>query len=67
MEFEGRKLENKNIFFIDKTRINTAPNTSGESIRISAKIKNKLKKSDEAGYRLINKETKKYEPSIIGS
>ena len=44
MEFDGKKLECKNIFFTDETRIDTAPNTSDESIRISAKIKNKLKK-----------------------
>ena len=39
MEFEGKKLEGKNIFFTDETRIDTASNTSGESIRVSAKIK----------------------------
>ena len=37
-------LEGKNIFFTDETRIDTEPNTKGESIRISSKIKNKIKK-----------------------
>ena len=30
MEFDGKKLECKNIFFTDETRIDTAPNTSGD-------------------------------------
>ena len=42
-----------------------APNTSNESIRISSKVKNKIKLRDEEGYKMINRETKKYEPSII--
>ena len=33
-----------------------------ESIRVSSKIKNKFKKEM---YKMINRETKKYEPSII--
>ena len=44
MEFEGKKLEGKNIFFTDETKMDTAPNTSGESIRVSSKIKRKLQK-----------------------
>ena len=39
MEFDGIKLEGKNIFFTDETKIDNALNISGESIRISAKIK----------------------------
>ena len=39
MKFEDKKLGEKNIFFTDKTRIDTQPNTSGESIRISVKIR----------------------------
>ena len=58
-------LEGKNIFFTDETRIDTAPNTKGESIRLSSKIKNKIKKGEEEGYKKINKETKKFEPSIM--
>ena len=58
-------LEGKNIFFIDETKMDTAPNTKGESIRIFSQIKNKLKKGDEEGYKKINRETKKYEPSTI--
>ena len=65
MEIEGKKLEGINIFFTDETKIDTAPNTSNESIRISSKVKNKLKSGDEEGYKLINRETKKFEPSII--
>ena len=65
MEIDGKKLEGKNIFFTDETRIDTAPNTSNESIRISSKIKNKIKLGDEEGYKMINRETKKFEPSII--
>ncbi len=52
-------------FFNDETKIDTAPNTSNESIRISSKVKNKLKSGDEEGYKIINRETKKFEPSII--
>ena len=58
-------LEGKNIFFTDETRMDTAPNTKGESIRLSSKIKNKIKQGDEEGYKKINRETKKFEPSII--
>jgi len=65
MEIDGKKLEGINIFFTDETKIDTAPNTSNESIRISSKVKNKIKSGDEEGYKMINRETKKYEPSII--
>ena len=58
-------LEGKNIFFTDETRMDTAPNTKGESIRLSSKIKNKIKQGDEEGYKKINRETKKFEPSIM--
>ena len=64
-EIDGKKLDSTNIFFTDETKIDTAPNTSNESIRISSKVKNKLKSGDEEGYKLINRETKKFEPSII--
>ena len=56
MELDGKKLEGSNIFFIDETRIDTAPNTSNESIRISSKVKNKIKLGDEDGYKMINRE-----------
>ena len=65
MEIDGKKLDGTNIFFTDETKIDTAPNTSNESIRISSKIKNKLKIGDEEGYKMINRERKKFEPSII--
>ena len=52
-------LEGKDIFFTDETKITTAPNTKGESIRISSKTKNQIKKGDEEGYKKINRETKK--------
>ena len=58
-------LEGKNIFFTDETKTDTAPNTSNESIRVSSRIKNKIKKGDKEEYNKINRETKKYEPSII--
>ena len=58
-------LEGKNIFFTDETKVDTAPNISNESIRVSSRIKNKIKKGDKEGYNKINRETKKYEPSII--
>ena len=45
-------LEGKNIFFTDETRVDTAPNTSNESIRVSSRIKNKIKKE---GYNKINR------------
>ena len=65
MEFDGEKLEGKNIFFTDETKMDTAPNTSGESIRVSSKIKKKLQKGEKEGFKKINRETKKFEPSII--
>ena len=65
MEFDGEKLEGKNIFFTDETKMDTAPNTSGESIRVSPKIKIKLQKGEEEGFKKINRETKKFESSII--
>ena len=37
-------LEGKNIFFTDKTKIVTSPNTSNESIRESSRIKDMIKK-----------------------
>ena len=58
-------LEGKDIFFTDETRMDTAPNTKGESIRLSAKIKNQIKKGNEEGYKKINRQTKKHEASII--
>ena len=65
MEIDWKKLAGKNIFFTDETKIDTAPNTSNELIRISSKIKNKIKFGDQEGYKMINRETKKFEPSII--
>ena len=65
MEFERKKLEGKNIFFTDETKMDTAPNTSGESIRVSSKIKRKLQKGEEEGFKKINRETKRFESSII--
>ena len=64
MELDGKKLEGLNIFFTDETRIDTNPNTSNESIRISTKVRKKIKLGDEDGYKMINRETKKFEPSI---
>ena len=58
-------LEVKYIFFRRKPRMDTASNTKGESIRLSSKIKKQIKKGDEKGYKKINRETKKHEPSII--
>ena len=43
-----------------KLRIDTAQNTASESIRISSKVKNKIKLGDEEGYKMINRETKKF-------
>ena len=59
------EIKGKNIFFTDETRMDTAPNTKGESIRLSSKTKNKIKNGEEEGYKKINRETKKYEASII--
>ena len=39
-------LEGKNIFFTDETKVDTASNISNESIRVSSRIKNKIKKGD---------------------
>ena len=36
-----------------------------DSIRLSDKNKKKLKKGDKEAYKLINKEEKKFEPSIL--
>ena len=43
---------------IEESKIDASPNISNESIRISSKIKNKLKIWDEDGYKKINWETK---------
>lgn len=40
-------LDRKIIFIIDEARMDIASYTKRESIRISAKIKNKIKKRDE--------------------
>ena len=58
-------IEGKNIFFTDETRMDTAPNTKAESIRVSSITRNKIKNGEEEGYKKINRETKKYEASII--
>ena len=52
-------LEGKNIFFTDETKMDTAQNTKGESIRVSEKVKNKTKNGDKEDYQKINRETKK--------
>ena len=53
-----KKIINKNIFFKDETKVDTTPNTSNNSIRVSLIIKNKIKKGDKEGYNKINRETK---------
>ena len=45
--------------------MDTAPNTKDESIRVSSITRNKIKNGEEEGYKKINRETKKYEASII--
>ena len=55
-----QNLEGKNIFFTDETRIDTSPDTTTESIRLSRLIKNRLKKGEEKAHQLIIRETKKY-------
>ena len=40
-------IEGKNIFFTDETRMDTAPNTKGESIRVSSITRNKIKNGEE--------------------
>ena len=45
--------------------MDTPPNTKGESIRVSSITRNKIKNGEEEGYKKINRETKKYEASII--
>ena len=60
MNFKG-----KNIFFTCEINIDMPPNTSSESIRISSRIKNKIKKGDKESYNKINREIIKYAPFII--
>ena len=48
-----------------KTQPKPKPNIKGESIKLSSKIKNQMKKWDEEGYKKIIRETKKHEVSII--
>jgi len=43
------KLEGKNNFFTDETKIDTAPNTINESILVFSRIKNKIRKGDKEG------------------
>ena len=44
-------------------KIVTAQNTS--NTRVSPKIKNKIRNGRKESFNKINKETKKYEPSVI--
>ena len=60
-----KKIRRYKYFFTDETKIDVAPNTSKETIRICSKVKNKLKLGDEEGFIIINRETKKFDPSII--
>jgi len=45
--------------------MDTTPNTKGESIQVASITTNKIKNGKEEGYKKINRETKKYEASII--
>ena len=65
MELDGKKLEGSNIFFTDETQLIPLQIPVMNQIRISSKVKRKIKLGDEDGYKIINREAKKYEPSII--
>ena len=45
--------------------MDTTPNTKGESIRFSTKIKNKIKKGEKESFQTINREAKKYKHKIF--
>ena len=58
MKIINMNLENKNIFIMDETNIDTFPSIRKESIRVSSRIKNMIKKVVKEGYNKINRETK---------
>ena len=55
----------KNILFTDETKIDTAPSTRTEKIRLSSRNEKKLKKGDPKPYKLMNRPKKKFEKSIM--
>ena len=60
----GKNISGKNILFTDEAIIDMGCYTH-DSIRLSDDNKIKLKKGDKEAFKLVNKEEKKFEPSIL--
>ena len=59
-----KNISGKNILFTDEAIIDMGCYTH-DSIRLSDENKIKLKKGDKEAFKLVNKEEKKFEPSIL--
>ena len=59
-----KNISGKNILFTDEAIIDMGCYTH-DSIRLSDDNKIKLKKGDKEAFKLVNKEEKKFEPSIL--
>ena len=60
-----KNISGKNILFTDEAIIDMGCYYTHDSIRLSDDNKKKLKKGDKEAFKLINKEEKKFEPSIL--
>ena len=60
-----KNISGKNILFTDEAIIDMGCYYIHDSIRLSDDNKKKLKKGDKEAFKLINKEEKKFEPSIL--
>ena len=60
-----KNISGKNILFTDEAIIDMGYYYTHDSIRLSDDNKKKLKKGDKEAFKLINKEEKKFEPSIL--
>ena len=58
-EINGKKIDDINIFFTNKIRIDTSPNNINERIKIFSKTKIKIKSGKEVVKKMINRQTKK--------
>ena len=59
-----KNISGKNILFTDEAIIDMGCYYTHDSIRLSDN-KTKLKKGDKEAFKLINKEEKKFDPSIL--
>lgn len=60
----NKRIKGEQIFFTDETKIDMAPFLN-DSIRLSLENQKKLKSGNEDAYKLVNKQEKKFEKSIM--